>query len=485
MRDNAYIEMSDSIYWSTFRITCEYIEFNSLCPYDMSKEDTKTGTGFLAHMPHIPLQKWGNQNVIITNHHVISNHINVRALINGKMFPLIVMGYNPNSDVAILCGEDKIMQIPGYNIGNSSSLKPGDTISTIGFASGTLRSHTTTGTVSGRSDWPHSRIQCDVVVNPGNSGGPILDKCMKNVLGVVTSGMDDMQVTNFFVGIDEVKLCCTRILNRYNEAGGKIGIDMGFELDAVVSGVDAAACQESSTSTMNGGALVLETMGHVGLQKNDVILEVESSSGKMIKLDAYMRVRDCGIWKYDDLDFRSILGRLCNSGVSTKWNMQIRRDGATMDVLTHVGSLQMKSRVLIPDCQPVRYATFGGVVIQMLSITHVTEYNITTSIEDPGAKINSFPTITHIAAGSPFSVHGTNVLLGGVITMIVDEKGKKHNITTLNDINVATKLRPIVFHCKHGVRVGSTVQDFDKYEANISEDALARGIHDVSMIRDF
>ena len=44
---------------------------------------------------------------------------------------------------------------------------------------------------------------------------------------------------------------------------------------------------------------------------------------------------------------------------------------------------------------------------------------------------------------------------------------------------------PIVFHCKHGVRVGSTVQDFDKYEANISEDALARGIHDVSMIRDF
>jgi hypothetical protein len=72
---------------------------------------------------------------------------------------------------------------------------------------------TTKGVVSGRIDGP-SRLQTDVAVNPGNSGGPLLDD-QNEVIGLVTSGMVDAQGINYVAPIDECCVILGRILKKW------------------------------------------------------------------------------------------------------------------------------------------------------------------------------------------------------------------------------------------------------------------------------
>ena len=218
------------------RVLCDHKCFLPDRPYDDRCDETSRGSAFL-------LRLFG-RTWIVTAHHVVQNAVRVAvtspSLPDGEPRELTVVGHNPHLDVAVLGGPSEVVGLPPFYPAKSSALAPGDVVTAVGYALGTLRTHTTTGTVSGRSDWPHNRVQTDAAVNPGNSGGPVLD-AYRAVVGVVTSGYDDAQATNFFTGIDEAALAIARMLHSRRRA------DLGFSLDAVVRPVSAAACVGEDT----------------------------------------------------------------------------------------------------------------------------------------------------------------------------------------------------------------------------------------------
>ncbi len=130
--------------------------------------------------------------IIVTNQHVVEgqDEVNVQ-LTDGSTLEAEIMGTDPYTDLAALKIDRRNMT--PLRLGNSSAVKPGQTITAIGNPFG-LRGSMTSGIVSqvgrllpvqGDFSIPNV-IQTDAAINPGNSGGPLLNM-QGRVVGVNTA----------------------------------------------------------------------------------------------------------------------------------------------------------------------------------------------------------------------------------------------------------------------------------------------------------
>ena len=111
---------------------------------------------------------------ILTSNHVVKNAKNIEVTTNtGKVYPAkTIKTTGKNKDLALLKIEPKTA-LPMVKLGNSENVKVGQRVLAIGNPfgfSGTL----TTGIVS-RIDYHNNKIQTDAAINPGSSGGPIVN----------------------------------------------------------------------------------------------------------------------------------------------------------------------------------------------------------------------------------------------------------------------------------------------------------------------
>jgi S1-C subfamily serine protease len=89
-------------------------------------------------------------------------------------------------------------------LGDSASLRLGQGIVALGWAQSLTQSTVTRGIVTGlRQDGDRSLLQTDAVPNPGDSGGPLLDR-HGQVVGITTA-RGDSGVSGYAVAIDDVK----------------------------------------------------------------------------------------------------------------------------------------------------------------------------------------------------------------------------------------------------------------------------------------
>jgi len=120
---------------------------------------------------------------ILTNYHVVqdSNDIEVN-LFNGKSYSAKIVGAEPSSDLAVIKIDAPAEVLYPIQFGDSRSLKVGMRVLAIGNPFGLERTMTTGIISSLNRTLPISRnrsiksmIQIDAAVNPGNSGGPLID----------------------------------------------------------------------------------------------------------------------------------------------------------------------------------------------------------------------------------------------------------------------------------------------------------------------
>lgn len=119
---------------------------------------------------------------IITNNHVVQKSTNVEVTLNDKRsFPATVIGTDPSTDIALLKIDAK--NLPVIPFGNSDALKIGEWVLAVGNPFN-LTSTVTAGIVSAKArninildaDMKiESFIQTDAAVNPGNSGGALVN----------------------------------------------------------------------------------------------------------------------------------------------------------------------------------------------------------------------------------------------------------------------------------------------------------------------
>lgn len=145
-------------------------------------------------------------DTIITNVHVVKDDAFVKLRrMDGTTLQARVETKSAAFDLAIL---KLISPAPAQVVipmGSAETLRPGQEVFTIGSALGTLQNSVTRGIVSGvRRSGAATLVQTDAAANPGNSGGPLLDR-LGVAIGITTMGYRDQQGLNFAVAIDHAR----------------------------------------------------------------------------------------------------------------------------------------------------------------------------------------------------------------------------------------------------------------------------------------
>ena len=181
--------------------------------------------------------------VIITNYHVIEGTINVTVtFIDGNGYAATVLGSDPYADLAVLSADAPLSEFKPIEIVNSSTLKVGDIVVAVGNPYG-LTGSMSIGIVSalGRTiteeqtgGYPIANvIQTTAPLNPGNSGGPLLN-LQGQVVGITTAIISDSQGLGFAIPSNTIlrEIASLVTTGSYNEHSwlGASGIDMTYEI---------------------------------------------------------------------------------------------------------------------------------------------------------------------------------------------------------------------------------------------------------------
>jgi len=208
---------------------------------------------------------------ILTNNHVVDRASDIFVtLTSGKEYKATVVGTDPRTDVALLKvdADDDLKALP---IGDSNQLKKGQWVLAIGSPFG-LESTVTAGIVSAinRDTGEYLPfIQTDVAVNPGNSGGPLLNLAGE-VVGInsqIVSRSGGFMGISLAIPIDEAMRIVQQLRADGKVTRGRIGVQIGQISDDVAKALGLEKAQGALVSMVEQDGPAAKA----GVQSGDVI----------------------------------------------------------------------------------------------------------------------------------------------------------------------------------------------------------------------
>ena len=193
---------------------------------DVQQIPEGTGSGFV----------WDKDGHIVTNYHVIHDASGaVIVLADGSSWRGRLVGSYPAKDLAVLAIDAPSQLLQPIRIGSSADLAVGQMTLAIGNPFG-LDQTLTTGVVSALDREIESTpgrvirnvIQTDAAVNPGNSGGPLLDSAGR-LIGVNSSILSPSGAfagIGFAIPVDEVNRIVTQLIRHGTIVRPSLGITL-------------------------------------------------------------------------------------------------------------------------------------------------------------------------------------------------------------------------------------------------------------------
>ena len=180
------------------------ISSTTVNPYDIDRRiERVSGSGIIID----------ESGLILTNSHVVfSRQLLTVTLDTGLTLPAQFVGADPQFDIAVIrIPKPSRGSLPAATLGDSEKVLVGDDVFAIGNPLG-LDQTLTRGIVSAvnrtlpGSSWSLTEplIQTDAAINPGSSGGPLVDRCGV-VIGMTTANLPDAQSIGFAVPAHLIK----------------------------------------------------------------------------------------------------------------------------------------------------------------------------------------------------------------------------------------------------------------------------------------
>ncbi len=218
---------------------------------------------------------------ILTNNHVVENAAEVQAgLMDGDTFRADVVGTDPATDLAVVRAATN--GLPIAELGDSDTLRVGQLVIAIGNPFG-FQSTVSTGVISALGRAMRSQtgrliesiIQTDVPLNPGNSGGPLVDT-RGRVIGVNTAIIRPAQGISLAIPVKTASWVISEILTHGKVRRAYLG------LGAQVRPIRPAAQRQFQLSTPTVlEVITLEKNGPAvqgGMHEGDILLGLDGKS---------------------------------------------------------------------------------------------------------------------------------------------------------------------------------------------------------------
>ena len=245
------------------------------------------GSGFITTV--------NNQQVIVTNNHVVADAVNVTVTFSdGDSYPANLLGADPKADLAVLSVFAMPSGLQSLTLAPSDTLQVGTPVVAVGSPYG-LSGTLTTGVISalGRTIIEDSStsqsgqtiadiIQTSTAINPGNSGGPLVTYG-GDVVGITTAGISNSESLGFAIPSDTImrelnSLVSSGSYDQHPSINAK-GTDMNYQIAQAMGITTTYGYLVESVSTsngLNGGNTQVNILGTRTLIGGDIIVGINS-----------------------------------------------------------------------------------------------------------------------------------------------------------------------------------------------------------------
>lgn len=299
---------------------------DSSLPKDKASQD-EVGSG-------VVYKKSGDTLYIVTNAHVVGDKENQKITFsNNKSVVGKVLGKDKWSDLAVVKATSSDSSVKEIAIGDSNNLVLGEPILVVGNPLGVdFKGTVTEGIISGlnrnvpidfdkdnKYDMLMKAFQIDASVNPGNSGGAVVNREGK-LIGVVAAkiSMPNVENMSFAIPVNEVQKIVKDL-----ETKGKIDYpDVGVKMKNIASLNSFERQAVKLPGKVKNGVVVDQVDNNgladqSGLKKGDVITELD---GKLLEDD--LRFRQI-IFSHKD-DLKSITAKIYRDGKEKEINIKLK-----------------------------------------------------------------------------------------------------------------------------------------------------------------
>jgi len=251
-------------------------EFYQPCQKGTKKQEIGGGSGFII----------SSDGLIVTNKHVVVDEkASYMVLTNdGKKYEAKVLARDPSRDFAVL--KISATNLPVVGLGDSDTLKLGQTTIAIGNALGEFRNTVSVGVISGLSrsvtasgagfsETFEGLIQTDAAINQGNSGGPLLN-LKGEVIGINVAMVSGAQNIAFAIPVNQVKKAITSVKTTGRIIAPYLGVRY-IIIDSELAKKEKLSVEYGALVRGNQdgpGVIPNSPAQKSGIQAEDIILEI-------------------------------------------------------------------------------------------------------------------------------------------------------------------------------------------------------------------
>ena len=333
---------------------------------------------------------------IVTNNHVIDGANEIQVTLNDRrVFPAKLVGRDDLNDLAVIKIDAK--NLPSIAWGDSTKMKPGQTVLAFGSPFGYFQFSVTRGIVSAvdrpnpYSDdarKPGDFIQTDAAINPGNSGGPLVN-AQGELIGISTfiiSNSGSFAGAGFAIPSQIVKSSTDAIIKDGVVHHGYLGISMN---DVTPENAGFFNLPDSM------GAIVSQVTGDspaakAGIKQGDVLREINGK--KMVNGSAVQVV-------------------ISQTAPGTAVDLGILRDGKAQTLKVTVGEMKSITTTVMVKHAGAENRGKLGISVDSINEQNRRQYRISTDVK--GAVVEQ------VRPGSPADDAG---LAAGNVVLEVNRK---------------------------------------------------------------
>ncbi|NMM39044.1 MAG: DegQ family serine endoprotease [Glaciimonas sp.] len=297
---------------------------------------------------------------VMTNAHVVDGADEIYVKLTDKReFKAKIIGVDKRTDVALVKIEGS--NLPRLTIGDSNKIRVGEWVIAIGSPFD-LDNTVTAGIISAKARETGDYlplIQTDVAVNPGNSGGPLINM-RGEVIGInsqIYSRSGGYMGISFAVPIDEAIRVSEQLKASGKVTRGRIGVQIGEVTKDVAESLGMSKAQGALVQRVESGSPAEKG----GLQAGDIILKFNGTA----------------------IDRLSDLPRLVGSTKpGTRTSLTVWRKGASRELALMITEMESEKVAQKEDkkAKPDAVANALGLVVSDLTATQKKELKVSNGV---------------------------------------------------------------------------------------------------------